>query len=105
MTRLVVEKILGLKREGNILRVEPCIPKEWREYEINYRFGKTMYHLLVQNPYNASNGATTLTLDGKLLEDEKIVLEEDGREHKVVVTLGGQVQSRRPKETEARQEK
>jgi cellobiose phosphorylase len=105
MTRLVVEKILGLQREGNSLRIEPCIPEAWREYEIDYRFGKTMYHLLVKNPQNANNGLTKLTLDGKLLEDEIIVLEDDGREHKVVVTLGGQVQSTRPKETDARREK
>jgi cyclic beta-1,2-glucan synthetase len=92
MTRLAVEKILGLKREGNNLTVEPCIPKDWREYEIHYRFGKTMYHLRVENPEGVNTGVVKLTVDGKLLTDEKIVLEDDGREHQIVVTIGGQVQ-------------
>jgi len=88
MTRLVVEKILGLQREGNNLRIEPCVPKDWPGYEIDYRFGKTIYHLRVENPQGASNGVIKLTLDGNLLKDEKIVLEDDGREHNVVVTSG-----------------
>jgi len=102
LTRLVVEKILGLQREGNNLRIEPCLPPGWREYEINYRFGKTMYHLRVENPQSVNNGVTKLTLDGKLLKDEKISLEDDGHEHHVVVTLGEPVHGMRPKEKVAR---
>ena len=105
MTRLVVEKILGLQREGNSLRIKPCLPPDWREYEIHYRFGKTMYHLRVENPQSAKNGEVRLTLDGKLLNNERILLKDDGREHNIVLTLGGQVHSTRPKEKDARQEK
>ena len=97
-----MEKILGLQCEGNNLRIEPCIPKGWAEYEIHYRFGKTMYHLRVENVQSVNNGVAKLTLDGKLLKDEKISLEDDGREHIVVVTLGEQVHGMRPKEKVAR---
>jgi len=97
-----VEKIGGLERERNKLRIEPCIPKGWPEYEIHYRFGKTMYHLRVDNRQNVNNGFAKLTLDGKLLKDEKISLEDDGREHNVVVTLGEKVHSTRLKEKDAR---
>ncbi|HZJ22250.1 MAG TPA: hypothetical protein VFD54_03015, partial [Anaerolineales bacterium] len=105
MTRLVVEKILGLQREGNNLRIKPCLPPDWREYEIHYRFGKTMYHLRVENPQSATNGAVRLTLDGKLLNAERIVLKDDGHEHNIVLTLGGQVHSMHSKEKDARQDK
>ncbi|HEX6270207.1 MAG TPA: glucoamylase family protein [Anaerolineales bacterium] len=97
MTRLIVEKILGLQCEGNHLRIDPCIPKDWREYEIHYRFGKTVYHLRIENPLGVNTGVTKLTLDGNLLRDEKIALEDDGHEHDVIVILGGQAEGRRAK--------
>jgi len=97
MTRLAVEKILGLQREGKTLRIEPCIPKDWREYKIHYRFGSTMYHLRVENPQGVNTGVIKLTLDGKLLKDEKLLLEDDGREHNVIVTLGGRTDGARAK--------
>jgi cellobiose phosphorylase len=89
-----------LQREGNNLRIAPCVPKDWPEYEVNYRIGKTIYHLRVENPQGATNGVIKLTLDGKLLKDEKIVLEDDGREHNAVVTLG-QAHGTRLKERDA----
>ena len=97
MTRLVVEKILGLQREGNELRIEPCIPNHWRGYEIKYRFGSSVYHLRLENPQGVDGGVPKLTLDGKLLVDEKITLEDDGREHHINVTLAGQAAEARIK--------
>jgi hypothetical protein len=61
-----------------------------------------MYHLRVDNRQNVNNGFAKLTLDGKLLKDEKISLEDDGREHSVVVTLGEKVHSTHIKEKDAR---
>ncbi len=88
MLRLAVEKILGLQREGNILKIKPCIPKEWSEYEIHYRFGKSIYHICVENPHRVTGGEVNLTLDGKPTRQETIPLIDDGVEHQVTVTLG-----------------
>jgi cyclic beta-1,2-glucan synthetase len=98
MTRLVVEKILGLQREGNYLRIEPCIPKDWPGYEIHYRFGNTMYHLRVENSQGVSSGLIQIDADGKLLKEEKILLEDDGREHNIVVTLGREAEAAHKKQ-------
>jgi cellobiose phosphorylase len=92
MVRLGVEKILGLQREGNNLAIKPCIPADWREYEIHYRFGKTTYHLHVENPQGVYDGLVELTLDGELLKQEKVLLLDDGREHNVKMTLGREVE-------------
>ena len=98
MTRLVVEKILGLQREGNHLRIEPCIPRDWPGYEIHYRFGNTMYHLRVEKSQAVDTGEIQLNVDGKLLKEEKIILEDDGREHHIMVTLGREVEGTHSKQ-------
>ena len=48
MHRAGLEAILGITREGNLLRVKPCVPKEWDEFEVTTQFGKTRYELKLQ---------------------------------------------------------
>jgi cyclic beta-1,2-glucan synthetase len=43
MYRAGIEAILGLTREGNKLRVRPCVPANWNEYEVTTRIGNTSY--------------------------------------------------------------
>lgn len=93
MMRLVLEKVLGLHREGNNLSIKPCIPAEWRDYEIHYRFGNTMYHMHVENPEGVHGSVIKLTLDGNPLQSESLLLSDDGREHHVVVTLGRELEN------------
>jgi cyclic beta-1,2-glucan synthetase len=87
MYRLGIEAILGLKREGQFLRIAPCIPKEWPAYEMQYRFGSTNYHIRVENPHKVNRGVPQLSLDSETLKDGKIPLLDDGHEHHVVVIL------------------
>jgi cyclic beta-1,2-glucan synthetase len=94
MTRLVIEKILGLQREGDRLRINPCIPKDWSGYEIHYRFGNTTYHLRVENSDGQNGNGKEITVDGKNVGDE-IMLEDDGLEHHVIVALGREAEGAR----------
>jgi len=96
MMRLAVEKILGLQRQGNILRIEPCIPAHWREYEIHYRFGKTTYHLRVENPQGTYDNIVELTVDGISLDHREMPLVDDGQEHQIRVRLGRELEAARP---------
>ncbi|MBC7626517.1 MAG: cyclic beta 1-2 glucan synthetase, partial [Ferruginibacter sp.] len=43
MYQLITDYFLGMKKEGDSLRFEPCIPEEWDSFEIKYLFGKTIY--------------------------------------------------------------
>ena len=45
-----IENILGLRIENEYLRLEPCISKDWEEYEIRYKFKDTIYNIKVKNP-------------------------------------------------------
>ncbi|HSD85633.1 MAG TPA: glycosyl transferase family 36, partial [Anaerolineae bacterium] len=88
MYRLGLEALLGLRREGQLLRLKPCIPADWPGYEITYRYGDSVYHIQVQNPAEVESGVKQITLDGAILSDQLIPLLADGQVHEVVVELG-----------------
>ena len=62
MYRLIVESILGLRREADKLHFEPCIPAHWTSFKMNYRYRETVYRITVSQMQEAE-GVTTLTVD------------------------------------------
>jgi cyclic beta-1,2-glucan synthetase len=86
--RLGLEAILGVRRAGDRLRIEPCIPAGWSGYELDYRFGEALYHISVENPEGVNGGMQEVTLDGEAVSGGGgIPLADDGREHTVRVRL------------------
>src|SRR5438105_4783240 len=83
--RIGLEYILGLKRRGNTLTLEPCIPSTWKQYQITYRFGKSTYQITVENPNGLNGGVARLALDGTPVET--INLLDDGQTHQVNVFM------------------
>src|SRR5699024_3293863 len=51
-----IEYILGLKIEKGYMRIDPCIPKEWKEYEIKYKWNSSFYNIKVRNPDSKNTG-------------------------------------------------
>jgi cyclic beta-1,2-glucan synthetase len=47
MYRAGLEAILGVVREGNRLRVKPCIPADWDEFQVSLEYGTTTYNITV----------------------------------------------------------
>ncbi len=88
MYRLGMEAILGISRAGNMLKINPCIPKDWSGYKITYQFGSTRYLINVENPDSVNQGVQRVLLDGKALTDDRIPLSKDGEQHRVQVLLG-----------------
>ena len=87
--RLGLEWILGFQKQGTALRIDPCIPRGWKHYEIAYRHGGTLYRIAVENPDGVCRGVSSLSLDGNPLPADALVpLADDGREHHVQVVLG-----------------
>jgi cyclic beta-1,2-glucan synthetase len=86
--RVGLEAILGFHREGNTLRLEPCISSQWREYEITYRHHSATYHIHVENPEGMERGVRSMTLDGQPAVNGTINLVDDGGQHEVRVILG-----------------
>ncbi len=75
MWRLGIEAILGLRKEGGQLRIDPCIPPSWTGFEAWIRPGKRTVHVVVENPDRVGTGVATMTLDGVALEGNRIDLD------------------------------
>ena len=84
MYRLAVESLIGLRRTGDRLRLIPCVPRDWKEFSVRYRFGSTFYHIAVKRGDEAR-----LTLDGVVIDGDAIVMIDDQREHQVEMVIGG----------------
>jgi cyclic beta-1,2-glucan synthetase len=88
MYRAGVEWILGFRLRGTVLHVNPCIPRAWPRYEIDFRYHSSRYRLSVENPRGVMRGVTSISLDGRLVTGREIPLADDGREHSIAVVLG-----------------
>jgi cyclic beta-1,2-glucan synthetase len=88
MYRATLESMLGFHLKGKMLTIDPCIPRSWRDFEIDYRREDTMYRIKVENPSCVCRGVAEVRLDGELLKSNEIPLVEDGKSHQVLVILG-----------------
>jgi cyclic beta-1,2-glucan synthetase len=86
--RIGLERILGFQREGNRLKLEPCIPAAWRAYEVTYRHGTATYVIHVENPQSVEQGVVHMTVDGREVPEGMLELADDGAAHEVRVVLG-----------------
>jgi cellobiose phosphorylase len=78
--------LLGLRREGDSLRFEPCLPPDWAGFKMLYRYRETLYHIVV-SPLNAEDNDSRVTLDGVNQPDGIIPLLDDHIEHYVEVKI------------------
>ncbi|MGH7213743.1 MAG: GH36-type glycosyl hydrolase domain-containing protein, partial [Tepidisphaeraceae bacterium] len=81
MYRLITESLLGLQLEIDRLRFTPCLPPDWREFKIHYRYRETFYHITLRNGGGGRIVKRVVT-DGAEQPDLSIVLIDD-REHHV----------------------
>ena len=83
-----LEWVLGIKKRGSRLYIEPCIPEEWSEFSVSYKYQDTLYEIKVKNPLHKQTGGTALKLDGKTVNPKKgILLKDDKKAHLVELTI------------------
>jgi cellobiose phosphorylase len=86
MYRLLVESLLGLRREGSALRIAPCLPVDWTTFSAQYRYGETAYHIAVTQTIDGASGQQ-MNVDGVDVRDTIVSLVDDRQEHRVAVTI------------------
>jgi cellobiose phosphorylase len=86
--RVALEAILGFHREGRTLRLDPCIPRGWPGFEIDYRHRSTTYRVRVDNSAGTGRGVRSVVLDGRPLPGGEVPLSDDREHHEVRVELG-----------------
>jgi cyclic beta-1,2-glucan synthetase len=87
MYRAGLEWILGFNLQGDRLKLDPCLPRGWREYEITYRRGSSVYYLTIENPHGLNRGVAKIEVDENPIPSSEILLVDDGKEHAVRITL------------------
>ncbi len=80
-----IEYILGLKIEKGYMKIQPCIPKEWKEYEIKYKWKNTLYNIKVENN-NKNTEVSKVFLDNVEVENN-IKLEDKNTVHNIKVIM------------------
>jgi cyclic beta-1,2-glucan synthetase len=85
-----LESILGFRLRGTTLLIDPCIPRAWPGYAIDFRYHSARYEIVVENPQGVSRGVVSTELDGQPLAagGAAIPLTDDAADHRVRVVLG-----------------
>jgi len=86
MYRAGVEGILGLRRAGSDLIVDPCLPAAWPGFEATVTIGTTRYEVVVRN--RADRGRWEAELDGAphAATEGGLRVPLDGGRHRLVVS-------------------
>ncbi len=78
--RLITETLLGVQlEEGKQLHLTPILPDDWDGFNLDYRFGNTMYKISISR----TEGNGELLLDNVALSENVISLVDDGKIHQV----------------------
>ncbi len=96
MYRLLTETMLGVKLEGETLRVEPRMPKSWPGFKIHYRFRETIYHISVVKSDEALLQGVQISESGRVWEGTTIPLVDDHQEHHVQVRINTKPRATKP---------
>jgi cyclic beta-1,2-glucan synthetase len=87
MYRTGLEYILGFQIEGDYLRIDPCIPRNWPNFKMTYTYKSTIYRIFVDNSGAIGNGVRNIEVDGIQVPNEPILLADDKKEHHITVSL------------------
>jgi cyclic beta-1,2-glucan synthetase len=86
MYRLIVESLLGLRLEVDQLSFAPCLPADWKEFKVHYRYRETVYHITILQS-GAATDQSSVTVDGVERRGQHVPLIDDHQEHSVEVRI------------------
>ena len=80
-----LKNILGFKKQGNLLTINPSVPSEWQSFELEYKYLDTLYKIKV----NLKTDKNNIMVDGESINTNSIKLKNDKRIHAVIVNMRG----------------
>ena len=72
---ILLEELLGFRKEGSVLYLRPVLPAGWDSVHITYRYRSATYR------FHLSQSCPAPVLDGEPLTGGRILLQDDGRIH------------------------
>jgi N,N'-diacetylchitobiose phosphorylase len=83
-----MQYILGIQTDYEGLRIDPCIPSNWKEFKVSRNFRGKKLNITIQNNEGVQKGVKKITLNGKEIEGNFIPLNEMKKENTVLVEMG-----------------
>ncbi len=83
----ITQWILGVKPDFDGLKVDPCIPTDWKSYTVSRIYRGTTYNITILNPNGASKGVVSMEVDGVMVAGN-IIPVQNKVACEVIVTLG-----------------
>ncbi len=84
----ISQYILGIKPDFNGLRVDPCIPSDWKEFSVVRKFKNSTLKINIKNPNGIQKGIKSIMVDDSLIEGNIVPEFNDNKEHNVEVIMG-----------------
>jgi len=84
----ITHNLLGVKPDFAGLRIDPCLPRAWKNIKINRSFRGANYEVRINNSSQVCKGVKSIRVDGKLIESNLIPPHSDGKNHLVEVEMG-----------------
>jgi cellobiose phosphorylase len=85
--RACLDYILGVQPVLAGLKIEPCIPRDWRQVEVSREFRGAEYNIRIINPLRQCRGVDRILVDGVRLTGN-VIPAFSGGVHFVEVILG-----------------
>ncbi len=79
--------MLGIRANFNGLVIDPCIPKDWQEFEVQRKWRGATYKIIVKNPERIMKGVKSIRLNGIKVESP-IPPQKAGSVNEVEVVMG-----------------
>lgn len=84
----ISQYILGIQPEYEGLKIDPCIPGDWKGFTINRTFRGNRYRITVTNPNGVCKGVRQISLNGNTLPNNIIPFEKAEGIQEVRVEMG-----------------
>ena len=84
----ITQSILGMQPTLEGLRIDPCVPADWREFRLHRRFRGAEYDIHVVNPHGVQKGVAAVTVDGAPIVGNVLPILPKGSQAVVEVTMG-----------------
>jgi cellobiose phosphorylase len=68
----ISQAILGVKPDYDGLVIDPCIPAEWKEYNVTRFFRGVRYNITVKNPEGVNRGVRSLYVNGEPVKENLV---------------------------------
>lgn len=82
----VTRFMLGIRPQLDHLVVDPCIPADWKEFNVVREWRGARYNIEIQNPDQVMKGVKVIYVNG--VKTDKIPVMEAGSNHEVKVIMG-----------------